>query len=304
MLTRTADRRPRITWLVALVAVGWVVLAITAFLVFPPLLHPLLPASELRQLSPEQRIQRQQDQRKLQNDVRATVVQGSVALLALAGASVGVFVGWRQLQLTAEAQITDRFLRSEAQITDRFLRAVDQLGSEKVDVRFGGIYALERIAKDSPSDRSAITEVLSAFIRRRLPHTEVRDEYIVPLPFRAPDAQAALTVLCRSPLCDERVPPDARRLNLSRTDLRRADLREAKLQRANLWSAQLQGADLRSADLQNAILQHANFGRFQWDNVAYQLGADLSHANLTGAKLDNAANLDVAAKEGTIGLPE
>ena len=246
MQTRAGDRPPpsaadrRVAWVIALVAVGWLALANVAFWVFPPLLHPLLPTSQLKKLpSPEQQIQRQQDQRKLQNDVRATVVQGSVALLALAGASVGVFVGWRQLRLTAEAQRftaeaqktdqrlreqqqkTDQHLREQQQITDRFLRAVNQLGSDMIDVRFGGIFALERVARDSPSDRPAINEVLSAYIRRRLPHTEARDEHVDPLPYRAPDAQAALTVLCRSPLCDGRIDSGARRLDLSRTDLRR-----------------------------------------------------------------------------------
>lgn len=292
MPTTAAHRLPPISRLVALLAVGWLALAIAAFLILPPLLHPLLPASELRPLSAVQRIERQQDQRKLQDDVRTTLVQGSVGLLALAGASVGVYVGWRQLQLTREGQITDRFLR-----------AVDQLGDDKVDVRFGGIYALERIAKDSPPDRSAITDVLSAYIRRRLPSSEVRDEHVLPLQFRVPDAQAALTVLCRSPLCDERIVSDTRRLNLSRTDLRRADLNAAQLQHANLWAAQLQGADVRNAHLEGAILEYANFGRFQSDNPGFQHGADLRRANLTGAKLDKARNLNIALTKGTIGLP-
>jgi hypothetical protein len=115
MPTTTADRSPPIAWLVALAAVAWLALAIAAFVIFPPLLHPLLPATELRPLSPEQRIQRQQDQRRLQNDVRTTLVQGSVGLLALAGASVGVYVGSRQLRLTREGQITGATLTREAQ---------------------------------------------------------------------------------------------------------------------------------------------------------------------------------------------
>jgi hypothetical protein len=37
-------------------------------------------------------------------------------------------------------------LSREGHITDRFTRAIDQLGSTALDVRLGGIYALERIA--------------------------------------------------------------------------------------------------------------------------------------------------------------
>jgi hypothetical protein len=92
MLTTTTDRVPRIAWLVALGAAGWLALVIAAFLILPPLVHPLLRPAELRPLDADQRIQRQQDQRRLQDDVRATLVQGSVGLLALAGAGVGVYV--------------------------------------------------------------------------------------------------------------------------------------------------------------------------------------------------------------------
>ncbi|WP_243878742.1 hypothetical protein [Streptomyces sp. KS 21] len=44
----------------------------------------------------------------------------------------------------------------ERHITDRFSRAVDQLGSEKTDVRIGGLYALWRIADHSARDRGAV----------------------------------------------------------------------------------------------------------------------------------------------------
>jgi hypothetical protein len=37
------------------------------------------------------------------------------------------------------------------------------------DVTVGGIYALERIARDSPDDRAAIGEVLTAYVRGHAP---------------------------------------------------------------------------------------------------------------------------------------
>ena len=270
---------------------GLLALVLAALLILPPLVHPDLTAAELGGLESEQRIQLEQQQGSLQNDFRASLVQGAVGLLALSGAAVGIVVGLRQLRLTREGQITDRFLR-----------AVDQLGSDKVDIRFGGIFSLERIAKDSPPDRSAIIEVLSAYVRRSLPSSKVRVGYIPELQVRAPDAQAALTVLCRSPLSAERAAPDAEPLKLSRTDLRRADLKGAQLQRADLWSARLEGANLRGAHLEGAILEYANFGLFEADNPAYRLGADLRGADLTGADVEHAIGLDAALTEGTIGL--
>jgi len=40
-------------------------------------------------------------------------------------------------------------LTEQGQVTDRYTKAIEQLGSDKLDVRIGGIYALERIARDS-----------------------------------------------------------------------------------------------------------------------------------------------------------
>ena len=56
-------------------------------------------------------------------------------------------------------------LSREGQVTDRYTKAVEQLGSDKLDVRIGGIYALERIARDSAKDHPTVMEVLTAFIR-------------------------------------------------------------------------------------------------------------------------------------------
>src|SRR2546425_4452568 len=53
----------------------------------------------------------------------------------------------------------------EGQITDRFTKAITQLGDTNLAVRLGGIYALERIAKDSASDHGSVMEVLTAFVR-------------------------------------------------------------------------------------------------------------------------------------------
>ena len=50
-------------------------------------------------------------------------------------------------------------------MTDRYTKAIEQLGSDKLDVRIGGIYALERIARDSARDHPAVMEVLTTFIR-------------------------------------------------------------------------------------------------------------------------------------------
>nr|BFF04285.1 hypothetical protein GCM10020241_59600 [Streptoalloteichus tenebrarius] len=60
-------------------------------------------------------------------------------------------------------------LTEQGQLTDRFGRAVEQLGSEKVDVRLGGVHALERLAGDSERDRPTVHKLLAAFVREHAP---------------------------------------------------------------------------------------------------------------------------------------
>ncbi len=45
------------------------------------------------------------------------------------------------------------------QVTERFGRAVDQLGSDKLDVRLGSIYVLEQLMRDAPERQTSVVEV-------------------------------------------------------------------------------------------------------------------------------------------------
>ncbi len=110
---------------------------------------------------------------------------------------------WAREQLEAtQRQLT---MAEQGQITERFTRAVDQLGSDKLDVRLGGMYALERIARHSDVDRTMIFEVLTAFIRTHAtwpphmynPEHDTPIERVPVLERSSPDLHAALTVLGR-----------------------------------------------------------------------------------------------------------
>ena len=74
----------------------------------------------------------------------------------------------RVLPASHEASLaaTSEHLR-ERHIAERFARAMELLGDEKTEVRWGGIFALERLARRSPQDQSAVAEVLATYVRRR-----------------------------------------------------------------------------------------------------------------------------------------
>jgi uncharacterized protein YjbI with pentapeptide repeats len=160
-------------------------------------------------------------------------------------------------------------LTEQGQVTERYTKAIEQLGSDKLDVRIGGIYALERVARDSARDHPVVMEVLTAFIREHsrepwpLPDSGERQQERL----TRPDVRAALTVVLRRD----------RERDIRRIDLTRADLRHADLRFADLADAELMAADLTAANLTTANLVHANLA-----------GADLTTANLAHANLAHA----------------
>jgi len=170
-------------------------------------------------------------------------------------------------------------LSREGQVTDRYTKAIEQLGSDKLDVRIGGIYALERVARDSSRDHPTVMEVLTAFIREHSnePWPPSDPGGLERERSTRPDVQAAVTVVGRRDA--ER---DIRLIDLTGADLTGADLTRAILLRADLTRAILLRADLTRADLHGATLIGADLTR------ADLHGADLHGAYLTGAYLTGA----------------
>jgi pentapeptide repeat protein len=204
-------------------------------------------------------------------------------------AFVAGLAGLAALGSLAMASRTYR-LTQQGQITDRYTKAIEQLGSDKLDVRLGGIYALERIAADSERDHPTVVEVLSAFVREHSQPSTGDDDHVggdnggplapPPEPVKrepTTDVQAAVTVLGRLPQ-----RRDVSRGNLDGAHLQRANLGEAHLERAHLLGTHLEGADLDWAYLLGTVLERAHLE-----------GAALQHAHLEGVYLSG-ANLEGA----------
>jgi len=215
------------------------VLAIAGvFLVLPLLIVPSQPGLK------------RAEQLQAQSNVRTAGVQ----LLA------GVFVVGG-LYFTAR---TFR-LNSEGQLADRFIRAVEQLGSEARNVRVGGIYALERIAKGSQQDHQPVMEVLCTYLRENSPATRATagsdfEHFMYKARRVEPDIQAALTVLGRRNLrheADMAFPVDLRDTNLQGVNLMEVHLPSALLDDARLDGARLERANLREAELWGATFEYA-----------------------------------------------
>ncbi|MGY1670361.1 pentapeptide repeat-containing protein [Geodermatophilus sp. SYSU D00710] len=201
-----------------------------------------------------------------------------VAILAAAGALGGLAYTARTYRLSREGQITQRYAA-----------AIQLLGSERPEVRLGGIYALERLMRDSPSDQPTIVETLAAYVRERTPCSPEPTSGGSDLKGPTQDVQAVLTVLRRRrPTVDEG-SIDLTETNLAGGNLsdpdyygKAADLRGALLNNSNLNGARLDRANLLLAELQNSNLSGAVLSGA---DLTY---ADLSNANLAGAQLQDA----------------
>ncbi len=240
---------------------GALLLAWVVLYVLPP---TLIPAGAL-------------DPAEAESDARTALVQ------AVAGAAL--LVG---LLFTAGTLHLNR----QGQITERFTKAIEQLGDSKLDVRLGGIYALERIARDSASDHRTIMEVLTAFLRE---HSREATQAQASATQKDAgwrlrgDLQAVATVLGRRRREREGALDqlNLQGVHLEEVIIQDANLEEAfllgaNLERANLVGANLEGAFLTIANLKGAFLTIANLKR------ANLLGADLRGAHLEGADLGGA----------------
>ena len=94
-----------------------------------------------------------------------TLGAGLVAAGALVFTALNFSLLRRNSEQADQWQRRTHELTEQGQVTDRYTKAIEQLGSDKLDVRIGGIYALERIARDSARDHPTVMEVLTAFIR-------------------------------------------------------------------------------------------------------------------------------------------
>ncbi|MDB9509353.1 pentapeptide repeat-containing protein [Microcystis aeruginosa CS-338/01] len=293
----------------SLVRVAW------KLLIFPFWLFQQIPGLFARE---------DKDSRTFAIDVVKTIIS-ALGLIATLFAGIGLFVNYLNSQ--AEIQLTQQRL-----ITERFSKAVEQIGNNKEEVVIGGIYSLERIAKDSPKDQWTIMEVLTSYIRKNSPipsniqqlEPEERQKELEKLPSVSIPVQAALTVIGRRKvendqagdnLAETNDPNKIKFLDLSGTNLRGANLNGASLNRANLIGANLNRANLIGANLIEANLNRANLDGANLIgaklNGAYLNRANLNRANLIAANLNGAyleeanliaANLNGANLNGARGL--
>lgn len=271
---------------------------------------------------------------ELENKLRATLAQtlgGAIVLM-------GLFFAWKRITVTERTVEVSR----QGQVTERFTRAINQLGAshanggKRLEIRLGGIYSLERIARESEENHWPVVEILTAYVRenarrKQEPNQRVENVMVegggaekfppsILVPKISADIQAILTVLGRRTLTYQ--DGEEHRLNLAYTNLKGAVLKganlqgailfRAKLQKAMLYESNLQEAMLDESDLQECNLNYADLQRASLRRArlqkAFLMGAKLQYGKLAGALLSGAdlrgadlkgANLEAAKLGGT-----
>lgn len=213
-----------------------------------------------------------EDRLKLKKDIlviekEVTTIQNSVytpLIQVIGGAilSITAYVGYCNFE-TGQKNLK---ITEDTQVTNRFTKSIEHLGSDKIDIRLGGIYALEQIAIDSAKHHWTIVEILSAFIREKRPLNSTDPVGI--------DIQAALTVIGRRKVDQD---PNNKYIDLREINLVRVELQNTDFSKANLRGTNLNNANLNGVKLNNTNLSLANL-----------IGADLSNAHLNGADFKNA----------------
>ena len=191
--------------------------------------------------------------------------------------------GWRSLIAQKQAETSESGLQN-----DRYQKGAEMLGNETCSTRLGGIYALERLARDHPKTyHEQIMELLSSFARHPTTDTAIEIEYYNKATSKEtyhvrPDVYEAVSAILRCKVAQIKNENGSGKNSGSfQTNLSVRYLRSEGPPYINLTNVKLTGADLSDADLSGAELNGADLS-----------DADLSDAHLIGAKLFGAKLID------------
>ncbi|SAL19024.1 Pentapeptide repeats (8 copies) [Caballeronia turbans] len=210
-----------------------------------------------------------------------------VPLLTGLGGMIALWVAFGQFKTARLRHEEQTHADLQRRIIESFSKAIEQLGSDKIEVRIGGVYTLERISKEGPLDYWNVMETLTAFVRERARWNEPNNETLI-LNHRdfqetgmPSDIQAIMTVLGRRSNEMQRLEVAMNWiLDLRSVDLRGVDLHEAELGRVVLMHAHLEGANLFKANLEGSILAFSHLSGARLEGASFH-GAILNSADLS-----------------------
>ncbi|MEV4360161.1 pentapeptide repeat-containing protein [Nonomuraea sp. NPDC049625] len=135
-----------------------------------------------------------------QVSARIEATRTALAAAAGVGAAVTLLLAVRRQrhqELTAAHTTHDA---AERRVTELYGKAAEQLGNDQAPVRLAGLYALERLAQDTPTLRQTIVDVICAYLRMPF----------VPPPGQNPDQSADEPAVPRAAIAGVSAPAAGR----------------------------------------------------------------------------------------------
>jgi len=229
------------------------------------------------------------DQIEVVNESRKTIAQIFGGLIIL----VGVYLTYKRV--TALERNVE--IAQQGQITERFSRAIEQLGSERLAIRLGGIYSLERIAKESKKDFIPIMEVFSAYLRKNSPiwkskPKEKANEVAI-------DINAIITAIGRR---STEFHPENFKIDLNDVWINGLLLDDMNFSNISFINSDLSRSVLNDVILKNADLVNTNMEKFTSvggdfrESFLFEVNmrdSHLDHSNLQGVLLDTCILKDI-----------
>ncbi len=202
---------------------------------------------------------------------------------------------WREVRTDIEWQAEVVKLDEKEQIEAHGEWQVFSETQPNIEVRLGGIYALERIGKDSPQDHLQIMEILTAYVRGNSPAKNLTP---TEPPFAQPlvrlDIQAIVSVLARRSESLVAIELKAKhRIDLCKCDLSGANFNGGNFAAAKLHQCKLEACNFRDCNLTGTQFFGSllNFSEF-WD------------ADLIGTRMDHTiTNRSIGRDPSSIGFP-
>ncbi|WP_417269633.1 pentapeptide repeat-containing protein [Celeribacter sp.] len=214
-----------------------------------------------------------------------TLVTKTAALTAVLGAVVAFPFTVLRLKLTD----TQTKTAEQNHFNDILSKAIANLGAEKVvkreddveksvpalEVRNGGILALERLARENLSFHIEVMEILTAYIRHNIQaYVEYKSAQKKPIRPRD-DIITALNVISRRSPAQRQTEKDADYiLQLNDTTfagmiLSGYDFSGINFERTNFSKARLDGLDLSAANLEYCKFSNASLVRVWWQDAVF-----------------------------------
>ena len=240
----------------------------------------------------------------------------NIVLMAAAVIALPLAI-WRSVVAERQADTARKQAETAQQglLNERYQQGAEMIGSNLLSVRLGGIYALQRLAKEHPEQYHVQTiRLFCAFVR----HPTKDDGEENPMRLRE-DVQAIMTAIgSRSETGLDYEKTEDFRLELAVTNLSGARLNGANLSGAHLSGvnlayaylveSDLSGADLASTNLSYAHLIRANLSDSELPiaNLSHTIsqGTDFARAQLGGANLSHADLVRANLSDANIGTAD